>query len=232
MPSKPREGISGLKYHSCPSLRGTDNANERNLLDYSPGLFDSSALSGIFPSYKTAESVLLTFLTYFKSSPPTSPLLNLAINYVLNGIAASSPEFYEMYTQYRNQSHLFETQMWLSRFCLNFLLSSQWNWNSFACYPRHLILSPLHLFRLVSESHSQLEVPSFWTSSSSLSMFLFHGPLNICTCCFLSEKLPSSTLVPIASILSSFISHLRFNAAGECSILGLVSSRFFIVSAY
>lgn len=118
MPSKPREGISGLKYHSCPSLRGTDNANERNLLDYSPGLFDSSALSGIFPSYKTAESVLLTFLTYFKSSPPTSPLLNLAINYVLNGIAASSPEFYEMYTQYRNQSHLF----WNTNVIVTFLL--------------------------------------------------------------------------------------------------------------
>lgn len=55
-------------------LRVPDHVNERNLLDYNLGIFDFSDLYGIFLSYKTLESVLLTFLTCFESSPSLSPL--------------------------------------------------------------------------------------------------------------------------------------------------------------
>lgn len=58
-------------------LRAPGHVNERNLLDYNLGIFDFSALSGIFISYKTLESVLLTFLTCFESSPSLSPLAEL-----------------------------------------------------------------------------------------------------------------------------------------------------------
>lgn len=67
----------------------------------------------------------------------------------------------------------------------------------FCLLSRHLILS--RLFSFVSESYSELEVQSFWTSCSSSSTFPFHGPLNICTCCSLSERLPPTTPVPMPS---------------------------------
>lgn len=66
--------VSGrLEISQVSTLRGADCVNERNLLGYCLGLFDIFALSGIFSSYKTSES-LLRFLKYFESSPPPSSL--------------------------------------------------------------------------------------------------------------------------------------------------------------
>ena len=153
-----------MKYHRCPGLRGPDCVN---LLDCCLGIFDIFALSGIFSSYKTSESVLLRFLKYFESSPPSPPLAEFSHSfYLLSGTSPLSPESCTPNTAAKviffKHKYGYVTFFWV-KFSKGSPLSPRYNLK-FKCYPRHLCFqsfpSFLPAFSLALSLTSKLEPQS------------------------------------------------------------------------